>query len=402
MRVAIDLLVAEKEPGGMLFATQALVEGLARIDKENEYIVITSQPRAYKDLVAASSVVHFYPVKLRTWRGILIQHQLKLPDILKKLKPDVLHVPAFAAPIGWHGPLVLTVHDLAFLKVPQQSSLYARLYWQHMLHESVQRAQQIIAISEQTREELLSYWSVDPARIQVIHNALRPALRLDSIAPGAIAMMRQRYGGRYLLHTGRIMPRKNVQVLVAAFQLLATRFADLHLVLAGGTGYDSAEVLQQIAVSPYRERMHLAGWVAEEEMGALYAGAEMLVFPSRHEGFGLPMLEAMACGIPVVASREAASLEIVGDAAIRADCSTAETLAVAVVEVLTDRALRERLITRGLAQIVPFTTERSACATRQVYQKALGIEAPSSDVPGEIPIVAEREVLRETQFREVW
>src|SRR4051812_31810606 len=102
MRVAVDLLIAEKEPGGMLFATRALLEGLARIDQENEYIIITSQPKAYKDLAAAPSI-HIHPVKLHTLRGILIQHQLKLPEILRKLKPDVLHVPAFAAPIGWHG-----------------------------------------------------------------------------------------------------------------------------------------------------------------------------------------------------------------------------------------------------------------------------------------------------------
>lgn len=383
MRVAIDLLIAEKEPGGMLFATQALLAGLARIDKENEYIVITSQPRAYQDVTTASSI-HLYPVKLRTWRGILIQHQLKLPDILKKLKPDVLHVPAFAAPIGWHGPLVLTVHDLAFLKVPQQSSLYARLYWQHMLRESVQRAQQIIAISEQTREELHTYWSVDPARIQVIHNALRPSLRPDCIAPGDVALMHQRYGERYLLHIGRIMPRKNVRLLIAAFQLLAARFPDLCLVLAGGTGYDSEEELQQIAASPYCARIHLAGWVPEEQVGALYRGAEMLVFPSKHEGFGLPMLEAMACGIPVVASTEAASMEIVGNAVLRADCSTAETLSLTITELLTDRALRNGLITRGLTQILPFTIERSAYATRLVYQKALGIE-PQTTSPQSLP-----------------
>lgn len=369
MRVAIDLLIAEKEPGGMLYATRALLAGLASIDQENEYIVITSQPKAYQDL--ANSSIRLCPVKLRTWRGILIQHQLKLPDILKKLRPDVLHVPAFAAPIGWHGPLVLTVHDLAFLKVPQQSSLYARLYWQYMLRESVERAQQIIAVSEQTREELLSYWSVDPARIQVIHNALRPSLHRDGVAPADLALMHQRYGERYLLHMGRIMPRKNVKVLIAAFERLASCFTDLHLVLAGGTGYDSAEELRQIEASPYHERIHLAGWVADEQVGALYSGAEMLVFPSKHEGFGLPMLEAMACGVPVVASHEAASEDIVGNAVMRADCSTGEALSVAITEVLTNQTLRGDLIKCGLIRAAPFTSERSAHATRLVYQRTV-------------------------------
>jgi glycosyltransferase involved in cell wall biosynthesis len=380
MRVAIDLLIAEKEPGGMLFATQALLHGLARVDRQNEYVIITSRPKDYKELAQASSI-QIYPVKLRTWRGILIQHQLKVPDILKKIKPDILHVPAFAAPIGWHGPLVLTVHDLAFLKVPQQSSLYARLYWQHMLYESVRRAQQIIAISEQTREELYTHWSVGPSRVHVIHNALRPTLQPDRLSPDAIAEMRQRWGGRYLLHVGRIMPRKNVETLVQAFALLAEEFTDLQLVLAGGAGYDSGGVLQQIERSPYRARIHQTGWVPEEEMGPLYAGAEMLVFPSKHEGFGLPTLEAMACGTAVVASLEAASTEIGGNAVLRVDCSNAETLAAGILNVLTEQPLRQQLIARGLEQAALFSCEQSASATIQVYQKALGLAEATPSCP---------------------
>ncbi len=152
MRVAIDNLTSEKEHGGMFSAAKALLEGLARIDQTNEYIVITGRPKEYRALANVPNI-RIQPVKLRTWRGLLIQHQLVLPDILGKIQPDILHVPAFAAPIGWNGPLVLTVHDLAFLKVPEQSSLYARLYWKYLLRESVGRAQRIIAISEQTRSD---------------------------------------------------------------------------------------------------------------------------------------------------------------------------------------------------------------------------------------------------------
>jgi glycosyltransferase involved in cell wall biosynthesis len=375
MRVAIDLLIAEKEPGGMLFATRALLNGLISIDSNNEYIIITARPKDYQELATAPTI-HVYPVKLRTWSGILIQHQLLLPDILKKLRPDVLHVPAFAAPIGWHGPLVMTVHDLAFLKVPQQSSLYARLYWQYLLRESVRRAQQIIAISEQTCEELHSYWSIEPGRVHLIHNALRPSLQRDGISAQAIQAMQTRYGGRYLLHVGRIMPRKNVETLVQAFDLLAERFPDLHLVLTGGTGHGSAVVLQQIEASPYRERIHQAGWVSEQDMGALYAAAEILVFPSKHEGFGLPTVEAMACGTPVVASFEAASDEIAGDAVMRTDCSSPVPLADTLIKLLTDKELRAHLVRVGLTQATSFNSESCARATLQVYYQAAGKVPP--------------------------
>src|SRR5579864_1494174 len=132
MRVVIDLLIADKEAGGMLFAAHALLEGLTRIDKENEYIIITGSPEQYQKLASAANI-RIHPVKMRSWRGILIQHQLLLPKILRQLQPDVLHVPASVAPIGWRGPLVITVHDLGFLKVPEQTSIYVRFYWHQML-----------------------------------------------------------------------------------------------------------------------------------------------------------------------------------------------------------------------------------------------------------------------------
>ncbi len=372
MRVAIDMLIVEKEPGGMLFATRALLAGLAEIDTTNEYIVITSRPKEYQAL--ASSHMHIHGVKLRSMRGILIQHQLLLPKVLRQIRPDVLHVPAFAAPIGWNGPLVMTVHDLAFLKVPQQSSLYARMYWQYLLRESVRRAQQIIVVSEQTREELVEYWSVDTNIISVVHNALRPALQYEKLSTDKAQAMRQRYRGRYLLHVGRIMPRKNVETLIIAFEQIAAQFTDLALVLAGGAGYASEGVLQQRATSPYRDRIHLAGWIPDHEMGALYAGASALVFPSQHEGFGLPTIEAMACGTPVVASPEAASQEIAGDAVLRTDCTNATTLATTLVQLLTNAALRERMIRLGRVQAQPFTAKACAYATHNVYMAALGTE----------------------------
>ncbi len=377
MRVAIDLLITDKEAGGMLLATRAMLEGLSRIDQENEYIIITARPKEYEKLAVAPNV-RIYTVKLLSWRGILIQHQLLLPNILRRIQPDVLHIPAFSAPIGWHGPLVITVHDLGFLKVPEQTSLYARFYWQYLLRESVQRAQHIIAVSEQTRDELIIHWMIQPERIHIVHNALRPSLRYTQVPEEEIQAMHQQYGKQYLLHVGRIMPRKNVETLIEAFDLLAPRFSDLHIVLTGGAGYSSKKVLEQIEASPFKERIHLVNWISDHDLGALYAGASALVFPSRHEGFGLPIVEAMACGTPVVASYEAASMEIAGDAVVRADCSNALLLVDAIVQVLTDDALREHLIRLGRAQIRPFTIEACARATRQVYQEALGIHEPST------------------------
>lgn len=377
MRVAIDLLIAEKEPDGMFCATHTLLDGLTRIDQTNEYIVITGHPEKYQALADAPNM-RIHTVRLQSRRGILTQRQLLLPDVLRRLRPTVLHVPTFAAPIGWNGPLVITVHDLAPLKVPRQSSLHVQLYWQYVLRESAQRAQRIIAVSEQTCKELLCYQVVEPQRIRVIPNALRPSLRYAHISAEEVQAIQQRYGRRYLLHVDRIMPRKNIESLVQAFDLLAPHFAELHLVLIDDAGSGSEPILQQIEASSYCKRIHLVGRVPDEDLGPLYTGASTLVCFSRQEGFDLPIVEAMACGTPVVASSEAASLEIAGEAVVRVDCTSASVLAEAIAQVLTDAALRERLIRLGQVQTQPFTREACAIATRRVYQEALNIDEPQT------------------------
>lgn len=368
MHVAIDLVTSEYQPGGMLLAAQVLLYGLAQIDHINKYTIITGQPDNYQNLAPN---IRIQPVKLPYKRGILVQHQLLLPNVLQRVQPDVLHTPAFAPPISWRGPLVMTIHDLAFLKVPEQSSLYPRLYHKYLQRAQANRAQRIIAISEQTYTELISYWAIPAERIRLIHHALRPSLQPQYISHDSIRSMKSLYGQRYLLHVGRIMPRKNVETLINAFFMLAERFPDLQLVLTGGLGHASHGVVQMIETSPYRARIHLAGWVSEETLGALYAGAYALVFPSKHEGLGLPTLEAMACGTPVVASPEAASIEIAGEAVLRADCSHALPLAEAIVQLLTDDVLCSRLRLLGAKQVQLFHYELSTRATIQVYQETL-------------------------------
>jgi glycosyltransferase involved in cell wall biosynthesis len=183
-------------------------------------------------------------------------------------------------------------------------------------------------------------------------------------------VVRQRYGGGYLLHVGRIIPRKNVEKLIGAFDMLAARFEDLQLLLVGGNGYGSEDVTRRIAASPNRARIHQVGWISDEELRLLYASASVLVFPSRHEGFGLPVLEAMACGVPVVASKEAARVDVAGNAVVRADCSDAALLADALARVLSNASLRAHLACQGQLQAVPFNREACAAATLEVYRKA--------------------------------
>jgi glycosyltransferase involved in cell wall biosynthesis len=367
MRIAIDLLLAEKEPGGMLYAAHALLERLVHVDRTNDYFVITSRPQDYRHL--AVTCMHIQPVMLHFNRALLLQHQVCVSNILRKLRPDLLHVPAFAAPLDWNGPLVVTVHDLAFLKMPMQASHYARRYWQCMLRESVLRADAVIAVSSRTRDELIACWSVDPGRIYLIHNALRNSLCLSTDTDEEKLAAQQCYEGPYLLHVGRIMPRKNVEVLVQAFEILAPRFTDLQLVLTGGAGYGSEDVLRYIGSSCYAARIHQVGWVSDQKLKQLYQNARMLIVPSKYEGFGLPTLEAMLCGTPVIAGLEATCPEIAGEAAMYTNCSEAGPLAIAIEQLLTNDSLRQHLIDLGRVQANTFTGMDCGKKTLQVYQQ---------------------------------
>ena len=153
MRIAIDLIASEYQPGGLLLVARAMLQGFANIDTQNEYIVMTVRPDDYQEIAKAPNI-SIHPVTLPSRRGTLVQHQIVAPLALRKIKPDVLHTPAFAAPISWRGALVTTIHDLAFMKVPEQSSLYPRLYHMHLQRIGAQRPQRVIVISQQTEQEL--------------------------------------------------------------------------------------------------------------------------------------------------------------------------------------------------------------------------------------------------------
>lgn len=168
MRIAFDMLITEQEHGEALYFTCMLLDKLALLDQSNEYIVITAHPQEYR-LQASQPNITLYPLKSHSRLGPLTQHQLLLPGVLQHIRPDIVHVADHAAPIGWHGLLVIAIHNTAFLEEQYRSSrLHAWLYWNYALHESMHRAQCIITTSEHVRLELLKRWPVEQSRLRVI------------------------------------------------------------------------------------------------------------------------------------------------------------------------------------------------------------------------------------------
>ncbi len=263
-------------------------------------------------------------------------------------------------------PFVLTVHDLSFEKYPEFFSPRQRLW-----HRAVDprrlaaRADAVLAVSEHTKNDLIERYGIDPGKITVACPGVFPS---KEIREAGLEEMRSRLNmpGRFILHLGAFEPRKNHLALLDAYRLLKSRpgFSDVGLVLAGPSGWNNRGILRAIETHPYRSEIIRLGFVAPDERAALYRLAAVFAFPSFYEGFGLPPLEAMSAGTPVVASFAASLGEVIADAGLLTDPYRPAELADALAAVLESPALAETLAMRGRARAARFTWE--ACAEKTV------------------------------------
>lgn len=309
---------------------------------------------------------------------------------LAQRPPDVLFVPSHVIPLRprrWLPPAVVTIHDLGYLHFPQAHPWPQRLYLRLSTQWSVRAAQRVIAISQATADDLQQHLGLAPEplqrKVRVIHEAApEPVGQRGRLA---IEGVRRRYGLQrpYALYVGTLQPRKNLSRLIAAYeQLCAGGQADFDLVLAGGTGWLSEPVVARAGQSAYAEHIHLPGYVPDDELPALLAGAHVFCYVSLFEGFGLPVLEAQRAGVPVMTSTHSSLPEVAGDAALLVDPLDVEAIAQAMLDLSRDEALRQRLIAAGYANVQRFSWERAAAETLAVLEEAAGKSAPSTGEPG--------------------
>jgi len=275
-------------------------------------------------------------------------------------------------------PTVLTVHDLIFRHLPAHHKPLNRWYLNLVMPLYCQRATHIIAVSECTRRDLVTAYDLAPEKITVVHEAA--ASHFHPQSPEVIAAVRSRCGlpDRYLLFVGTIEPRKNLACLLSVFETIHAEGLSDGLVIVGRRGWLYDEFFARLERSPVRDAVSFPGYVLDEDLPAIYGGSQGLVFPSVYEGFGLPVLEAMACGTPVAASNASSLPEIGGDAALYADPLDVEGMTESVRRLLCDAELREHLRARGLERAAQFSWERAAARTRAVYERFLGSAAVGS------------------------
>jgi glycosyltransferase involved in cell wall biosynthesis len=320
------------------------------------------------------NLVERWTVIPATWfeRAALRYEQPRLEQLLRF---DVVFAPNFVPPPTRTRRLVITVHDLAFRRFPETAPAATRR-WLTRLDEAVRGAAEIVVPSEATRADLIDLYPVDPDRVTVIYHGVDHD-RFHPASPGEVDRVRRRYGidGPYLLFVGGLEPRKNLPVLLQAYSALPDEIRPA-LVLAGASvpwnpeGRTAlAEALGDLPAHS-RGRVILTGYVGDPDRAPLYAGAEALAFPSRYEGFGLPVLEAMACGTPVVTSNVSALPEIAGDDAVLVDPEDEGSIADGLRRVLEDESLRVRLRAAGPARAAPFTWDNSARLHVEVLHRA--------------------------------
>lgn len=296
-------------------------------------------------------------------------------DRLAGRRPDAFWMPNphFAA-LSPGIPFALTIHDLSFEIYPEFFSLKQRLW-----HRSVgprplaRRADVVLAVSETTRRDIVERWGLPPERVVVTHEGAATELFEPPSAADAEPLKKRGLPERFILHVGALEPRKNHLSLLEAYHQLRpqARYAGLGLVLAGPSGWNNGAILRAIRQSPYRDDIRLLGFVSDAERRALYRAAAVFAFPSFYEGFGLPPLEAMASGLPVVASNAGAVGEIVADAGALVDPYRPAELADALSAVLDSPSLADLYAGRGRARAATFTWEACAKKTEDALSRIL-------------------------------
>jgi glycosyltransferase involved in cell wall biosynthesis len=364
MRIGIDARLVYYSQAGIGQYILHLVNSFAEIDRENEYILLQSR----KDETTILEQPNFRRVSLWTPS----HHRLEryaLNVELMRLGLDVLHSPDFIPPYRPSCKSVITIHDLAFLLYPHFLTKESARYYGH-IDGAVRWTDHIIAVSYSTKRDTVQHLGVPEEKITVVHEAANPIFRpVDR--EEAREQVRNRHGvdAPFVLFVSTIEPRKNVPSLLRAmWQLIECYKEDVHLVLAGGKGWlyeDTFAVVDELNMD---HRVHFVGRVTSEELLYLYNAAEMLAHPAFYEGFGLPPLEAMACGLPVVVSDVASLPEVVGDAGLLIDPHDVDELTVAIWRTLNDPDLRQEMVEKGQRQAARFSWERAARETLEIYQ----------------------------------
>lgn len=302
----------------------------------------------------------------------ILWEQLALPVLSQARRLDLLHGAVNVSPLVAPCPAVITIHDLSFVRYPQAFPAVQRVYLQTQVKRSARSARRVIAVSEATKRDVMALFGVPAERIDVVYNGVDSAF--TPAAMDDIRAFRRRKGlpERYVLHLGTLEPRKNLVRLVQAFHDARSQGAtDVALILAGGKGWSYDDIFAEVSRLGLEQAVLFPGYIPDDELPWWYRGAEIFCYPSLLEGFGLPVAEALACGVPVITSDRSSLPEVAGDAAWLVDPTSVDALSQALATLLTNKDQARVFAAKGPPQAARFTWRRTAEQTAAVYRKAL-------------------------------
>ena len=380
MLLGYDATTIRGNKTGVGYYSSRLLERLTRVGGDtnpiDELLVLSNRATAFGPLPRARQVASgYFPLRAPWMQGVL-------PFILRETSPDLCHFTNYLAPLALDRPFVVTFHDMTLQLFPQFHTWRKRLLTATLAPAIARKARLVITPSESAREDLARIFGISKQKIRVIPHAADTCFRPNT-SQESWRRIRERYRLRkpYLLYVGTLEPRKNLVRALEAFSRIRPRFPDHRFYLAGDLGWRSNELLQSVEAFGLEGAVERLGYVDEKALPALYSHAELFVYPSLYEGFGFPVLEAMACGVPVLTSKTSSLEEIAAEAALLVDPHDVDALSEGLEHALSDTRARETWIRAGPARARSFSGERTARDTVAVYEEALERPTVRTGVP---------------------
>ncbi|MCK6578022.1 MAG: glycosyltransferase family 4 protein [Anaerolineae bacterium] len=372
--VGIDYTPAHEQGGGIGRYVRELTAALAESPEEFRFSLFAAGAVGCASPFANHPRFTWHPTRLTPQWWARIWHRLRLPIPIEAIVGNVklYHATDFVLP-PVQARSLLTVHDLSFVRVPATASPPLKRYLDRVVPRSVLRADHILADSAATKDDLIELYGTPSSKITVLYSGV--GSRFSPTKDSHIRrMVLEKYhlpDRPYILSVGTVQPRKNYARLVRAVAVLRERGIDIDVVIAGGRGWLEDSIYQAVDETMMTEHVHFAGFVDDVDLPALYSAALVTALPSLYEGFGIPILESMACGVPVITSNVSSLPEVGGDAAVTISPTDLDSIIDGLQRVLEDQSLRDQMIARGFSRAAQFSWRSAAAHLRQVYRSLL-------------------------------
>ncbi len=369
MEIGIDASrTVYKQKTGTEYYSYNLIKNLIKLDRKNEYILYSRNPltKYFQNLPENfKNKIIYFP---RFWTQIRLSVEMLLN------KPDLLFIPSHTIPIIHPKKTVVTCHDVGFRNYPSSYSKFQLWHLEFTTKKAVLWAEKIIAVSKSTKQDLIDIYGAKPEQIEVVYEGFTNKLYHPIKDRNKIKEVLKKYNipEKYVLFVGRLEERKNIPRLINAFNIIKKEKGIRHkLVLVGKKGYKFEQIINIIDKLRLKDKIVLTGYIPEQDLPYIFSDADLFVLPSLYEGFGIPILEAFACGCPVATSNVSSMPEVAGKAAILFNPQKTDEIAQAVYKIISDDALKNNLIEKGFNQCKKFSWQKCAQETLEVLEETL-------------------------------